>query len=345
MFRLVAVAYFYLVFTQACEEQYTQPRPGVPLIHLLTVSHSTLPYHARAMADDKAITWTKVGNRAGDLLRELTALYWEALETEITNAIYSLNHVLRLRSEHPEAEIGPASLGQRMSARLEAPMQAWAPLNLNWQDQSACHGAAQQTLLEMQNVDDEYLLARMFLSGLGMLDIDEIVEYREATLPSQNGPPEFETTIDEQGNASIISITCDNCDRPIRETSWKCKLGCEPPAQDSGIPLNPFRICMSCYTAGLHPKHHMVPMPHRYAIPADVQAVLTPTEFWRLRRGVQHHQDDLDLAEDRKTVGIIWNAITRKLSSWARSDKRFPLGNIHAGLTYGPLVFETGVSR
>jgi hypothetical protein len=42
---------------------------------------------------------------------------------------------------------------------------------------------------EQQDLPDELLLARYMLTGLGMLDIDEFIEYREPLLPSQNGRP------------------------------------------------------------------------------------------------------------------------------------------------------------
>ncbi|KIW70389.1 hypothetical protein PV04_02662 [Phialophora macrospora] len=294
------------------------------------------------MADTGPGPWTKVGDSAADLVRALTDLYWEALEPEIANAVLSLNNVLRLRKEQPDAGIGPQSIEQRMSARLEEPVYTWDPLGLSWEDRAGCHEVAQDLLLGKQTVEDDYLLSRMFLGGVGMLDIDEVIVYREPTLPSEEGPPEFEAVMDDDGMVSLFSITCDVCDNPVRGMSWTCRLGCRPVGQDSEAPADPMRICMSCYSADRHTKAHLLPVPHRYAL-SDIAAHVTTEQFWQLRKELQQRQDEVDFEQDRRTVGVIWNAVARTLSSWSRKDEGFPLGNIHAAVTFGPLVFETGV--
>jgi hypothetical protein len=295
------------------------------------------------MARPEAMAWEEIGSSEDECLRELLELYWEALEVEIADAILSLNNILQLRNKHSDPAIGPQGTTQRVSARLGDPVMAWKPLELSFQEQDDCKDEVEELSLEKQNVSENYLLARMILSGLSVLDIDEVIEYRDPPLPSQNGPPQFEATMDDGGNVDIISITCDICDNPIRGMSWKCSLGCTPTSQDASKISDPVTVCLTCYTMSKHPKQHLVPCPHRYAISPELQAVLSREQFWHLRREIQRHQDNTDLEQDRKTVGVIWNAVVRTLSSWARSDEKFPLGNIHASIMFGPLVFETGV--
>ena len=138
------------------------------------------------MAERDRIQWHEAGKTETDLVKELLGLYWEALETELADALLtlSLKWVLDTRKS---TNIGPSDITERIPQRLGPPMLTWNPLCLDLKEiVDTCIPEAMSYAYEQQDQPDKLLLARYMLCGLGMLDIDEVVEYREPFLPSQN---------------------------------------------------------------------------------------------------------------------------------------------------------------
>jgi hypothetical protein len=249
----------------------------------------------------------------------------------------------------PKTHPAQASTGQRRSPSQTggrspqfALFLAWNPLELDWQQLMDCVTEAGELARDLQNVDDDYLMARMMLSSLGMLDVDEIIEYRDPPLPSQSGPPRCQATKNGPGDAVEIAVfECDICNKPLRGLAWTCHLGCQSNVDADNPVADPFYVCMKCYNEGKHPRQHLVRSPHHYAIPKALQAELSPDDFWFLRREIQRKQDELDLELDRSKGGLINSTVTRALMPWSRSI--FPLGNAHTAVMFGPLIFEIGV--
>ena len=293
------------------------------------------------MAEHDRLQWCKVGTTEADLLRELQDLYWNALEAELADAFLSLKWILEARTSNPDANVGPSDITERISKRLGPPMWEWNPLGLDLENIiEACMPEALEYTREMQDRPDELLLARYMLCGLGMLDIDEVVEYREPVLPSQNGPPRVSAEKNDATGAIEISATyCDVCGKPIRGTAWICGVGCRSieQASDSG----PFIMCMPCYYKGEHQHQHLVRSPHSYAISPSLQAELSPEDFWTLRRRIQREQSAIDAQQDKSEQGFVKSTLFQAMTPASRT--LFPLGNVHSSLMFGPLLFEIGV--
>ena len=295
------------------------------------------------MSIPKPLAWLQVGTTEDGLLKELLELYWEALEFEIADAILSLNNVLRLQRKYPQAGIGPQEIEHRVSARLGPPILAWNPLELDWQQQIDCVTEAGELAWDQQNVEEDYLMARMMLSGLNMLDFDEIMEYRDPPLPSQRGPPRCLAMKSSTGDSvEIFVLECDICREPLRGLAWTYRLGCKSDVETQPAVTDSLKMCTDCYNEGKHPRQHLVQSPHSYGISETLRSELSFDEFWSLRREIQRKQDELDLQLDRKG-GIINSMMTRALTGWSRNI--FPLGNVHAGVMFGPLIFEIGVKE
>jgi hypothetical protein len=296
------------------------------------------------MSTLEPLAWVQVGTTEDELLKELLELYWEALEVEIADAVLSLNNILRLQKKYPEAGIGPQEIEHRVSARLGPPILAWNPLELDCQQLMDCVTDAGELAWDQQNVEEDYLMARMMLSSLNMLDFDELMEYRDPPLPSQRGPPRCLAVMSSTGDSvEILVLECDICHEPLRGLAWTCRLGCKPNAEHQTSVADSLDVCMNCYNEGKHTRQHLVRSPHSYGISETLRVQLSLDEFWSLRREIQRKQDELDLQLDRSKGGIINSTMTRALTGWSRNI--FPLGNVHAGVMFGPLVFEIGVKE
>jgi hypothetical protein len=290
------------------------------------------------------LAWVQVETTEEGLLKQLLELYWEALEVEIADAILSLNNILRLQKKYPEAGIGPQEIEHRVSARLGPPILAWNPLELDWQQQMDCVTEAGESAWDQQNVEEDYLMARMMLSGLNMLDFDEIIEYRDPPLPSQRGPPRcLAVNSSTGGPVEILVLECNICHEPLRGLAWTCRLGCNLNVANQHPLADSFNVCTNCYNEGKHPRQHLVRSPHRYGISETMRTELSPDEFWSLRREIQRRQDELDLQLDRSKGGIINSTMIHALTDYSRNI--FPLGNVHAGVMFGPLIFEIGMKE
>lgn len=290
------------------------------------------------------LSWSKVGETKADFIRETEDLYWRALEVELADVLLSMNWMLGLmRPPSPGKQVGPSALEDRVPVRLGPPMWAWNPIALELEEVvQTCVPKAMEYVQELQDMDPDILLARSLLVGLGMLDIDQIIEYREPLLPSQNGPPQFHA---ERVEADLIQISmdvCSTCHRPIRGLAWTCRAGCRDTedltdqAADSS-----FIVCMLCHSDGRHPTEHLVRTPHSYPISPSLQRELDSEELWNLRRQIQRQQDSVDADQDRAELGLLWSSATLSISSISRGF--FPLGNVHSCLTLGLLTFEIGV--
>jgi hypothetical protein len=294
------------------------------------------------MAEPGRIQWHEAGKTEADFVKELLHLYWEALEGELADAILSLKWIIDIRDSNPDANIGPSDITERVPRRLGPPMWEWNPLGLDFQEIiGTCLHEAMEYAEEQQDQPDEYLLARYMLCGLGMLDIDEVVEYREALLPSHNGPPRFHARRDSKSNHIEISMsTCDICEKPLRGMAWTCRAGCKSPAGEGSIP-GPFILCMPCYHSGEHQQQHLVRLPHLYAISPSLQAELSSDDFWALRREIQRKQYAVDAQQDKAEQGFLKSSLIQAIEPVSRD--MFPLGNVHSSLMFGPLVFEIGL--
>jgi hypothetical protein len=295
------------------------------------------------MSKQDRLEWSEIGNTEADCFQELEGLYWKALEAELADGLLSLKWILEARLSNPDANIGPPDITERVSMRLGPPMWAWNPLGLDIEDVIGdCLSDAMEYTQEQQDLSDELLLARYMLIGLGMLDIDEVVEYREPFLPSQNGPPRFQARKDnETGSIEISNMECDVCKKPLRGMAWVCRAGCQAISVAPGVIPGPFMICMPCYHDGEHPKQHLIRWPHSYAITPSLQAELSPDDFWRVRREIQRQQASLDAEQDNAQEGLMKSTLIQSIAPVSRSF--FPLGNVHASLMFGPLIFEIGV--
>jgi hypothetical protein len=285
------------------------------------------------MVTPEPLAWVQVGTTEDGLLKELLELYWEGLEVEMADAILSLNNILRLRKKYPEAGIKPQEIEHRVSARLGPPILAWNPLELDWHQQMDCVTEAGKLAWDQQDFDEDYLMARMMLSGLNMLDFDEIIEYRDPPLPSQRGPPRcLAVKSNTGGPVAILVLECNICHEPLRGLAWTCRLGCKSNVENQKPVADSLYVCTNCYREGRHPRQHLVRSPHRYGISETLRTELSPDEFWSLRREIQRRQYELDLRLDRSKGGIINSTMTRALVDWSRSI--FPLGNAHASVMF-----------
>ena len=289
------------------------------------------------------LNWVQVGDSEEDFIREAGDLYWTALEYELADALLTLRWMLGLRQSASGVEVGPSALEDRVPVRLGPPMVAWNPIAAPPEEViDTCVPKAMEYTQELQDMDPEILLARYLLVGLGMLDIDEIIEYRDPLLPSQNGPPRFHAERVENDVIQISIDTCSICRRPIRGLAWSCRAGCRDTegAPDQATDRN-FIVCILCHSGGKHPIRHLVRSPHSYSIAPSLQHELDAEEFWKIRRQVQRQQDSVDAEQDRAEQGLLWSSATQTVSSLSRSF--FPLGNVHSCLMLGPLTFEIGV--
>ena len=147
---------------------------------------------------------------------------------------------------------------------------------------------------DQQNVDDDYLLARMMLGGLSMLDFDEIMEYRDPPFPSQRGPPRCLAVKRSNGDSiEIFVLECDICHEPLRGLAWTCRLGCRSSGGTDGASIDPLDVCMKCYNEVKHPRQHLVRSPRRYSISEALRAELSGDDFKTLRREIQRNRTNL----------------------------------------------------
>jgi hypothetical protein len=287
------------------------------------------------------LLWIQVGSTEEDCLKELQDLYWKTLEFELADTLLSLHWILKTRESSPQSELNPVDIPDRVPVRLGPAMWAWNPLNLPLEEIiGVCVPEAMEQTREQQDEPDEYLLARYMLNGLGMLDIDEVVEYRKPFLPSQNGPARFYAEKAEDGIIQISMMQCDACNNPLRGMAWTCRAGCQSVASEPGIISGPYMVCMLCYHHGKHQRQHLVRWPHSYAISPALQKELDPTQFWHVRREIQRQQDAIDAVQDQKEQGFVKSTMAHNLGPISRSF--FPLGNVHSYLMFGPLIFEIG---
>ena len=295
------------------------------------------------MVEQDRIQWQQAGTTEADLVDQLLEIYWEALEAELGDGILSLQWILQTRKSHPSANIGPANITDRVPLRLGPPMWSWNPLGLELAEiVEHCVPEAMEYAREQQDQVDEFLLARYILCGLGLLDIDEIVEYRPPLIPSQNGPPRFSARrVGESETIEISIMSCDACNKPLRGMAWSCRAGCTSLQTGQDDISTDFMVCMPCYHKGEHPHQHLVQCPQSYAIPPSLQAELSSDNFWELRREIQRQQSAVDVKQDRAEQGYFKSSLIQTITPISRA--LFPLGNIHGSIMFGPLIFEIGV--
>ncbi|KAK0955857.1 hypothetical protein LTR91_022654 [Friedmanniomyces endolithicus] len=295
------------------------------------------------MASKERIVWTQIGTSKHDCLNAVTEMYWQALQDEVADVICSLQHILELRKAHSETDLSVGDMSSRMSQRMGPPAVSWSPFQQSMDAETlpAFLEKVWSRMVDSQDKDEEYILARAMLGGLGMLDIDEVIEYNEPLMPSQAGPPLFITTRDaETGKVTIQKVLCDVCSLAVRGAAWKCALGCTPQSSPDHR-AGEFTVCRKCNSPGKHPGTHLIRSPHAYAIDAALQSSLTPPQFFSLRRQIQESQYVVDAEEDRAAIGSAGVFLFGGMSSLIRH--RFPLGNVHSSIMFGPLVFEIGV--
>ncbi|KAK6442751.1 hypothetical protein LTR95_000998 [Oleoguttula sp. CCFEE 5521] len=240
------------------------------------------------------IEWNQIGTSKQDCSKELTEFYWHALEIEVADAICSMNYVLQLRKERSDASLTVDSIEHRVSRRMAPPAIAWKPTDGEWDEESFDRflESVKNCILDTQTENEDCILARAMLNGLGILDIDEVIEYRRLFTPSQADPPRFEKRADE-------------------------------------------------LTGNIEVSQHLVRSPHSYAVSPKLRAVLRPDDFYFLREQIQAQQDAVDIEEDRKAIGFVGATLLGTLASFFTA--RFPLGNVHSHIEFGPLIFENGV--
>ena len=210
----------------------------------------------------------------------------------------------------------------------------------------------------------------MLLAGLGILDIDRLIEFREPPLRSQEGKVQGKlsdhlTRCHTVDNLSIVNIAemsltsggsqmivqvliCCECRRSIRSKFYTCDKVCihQDTSQRSGCGLakHQYKVCAGCYPSCDHTKQHLKKI--RPYDPMDTQVVreLGHRERKRLTediRRLQKHQDKEDDVNDGnhnlRTVSNIVPSTVRK--------QIVPVGNVHASVTFGPLIIEIGARQ
>ncbi|KAK5744775.1 hypothetical protein LTR17_001851 [Elasticomyces elasticus] len=240
--------------------------------------------------------WTALGPAKDKLVEEAEALYWAALKLEITGAAHSLHTVLAME-DLPERSSDYLSLPERLPTRMLPFISAWWPFSDGDAPDAIKEDDAQEVLrqalsgargkvtyaialaygsrhkseikTELQDKPTEYRLARMLLIGLGMLDIDKLVEYRRPQFPSQCGEPQLgifqdrvEKLKDGRMDVQFTYLTCNDCDKVFRAAYYECNKGCRHHDWDKTEEV--FAVCAQCYHGTDHDIHHLLKKPIRH---------------------------------------------------------------------------------
>ncbi|UZP32189.1 hypothetical protein NXS19_000005 [Fusarium pseudograminearum] len=221
--------------------------------------------------------WTNLGLAKDKLLEEAESLYWAALNLEIAGAALSLNTMISqipLIEELTEDSTEFLALSKRLSIRMLPFIKAWWPFS----DEDTSNGAdkndvdiLRQVLLGQgdfagakghQDKPPEYRLARMLLSGLGILDIDKLIEYRRPQYPSQCGEPQlaiFQNRVQQlKGGSMDVQFTylnCNDCGKVFRAAYYECSEGCHH--RDWEDTEEVFAVCAQCYQTTDHNIQHL----------------------------------------------------------------------------------------
>ena len=163
-------------------------------------------------------------------------------------------------------------------------------------------------------------------------------EVNIAAFPAASGPPHL---------VAHVFICCE-CRRSIRSAFYQCVQICvhHDPNEQSGCgwAKHQYRVCITCYSTCTHAKQHLKKVrPYDPLAVEDVNAV-SRSEQIKLKNDVKRLQQDQDLMDDKTDGKASLSAASHVVPAFLKNQV-FPFGNVHASVTFGPLVMEIGARQ
>jgi hypothetical protein len=143
-------------------------------------------------------------------------------------------------------------------------------------------------------------------------------------------------------------VICCECRRPIRSLFYRCSEVCvhHDPESDTAcaVAKHQYTVCRGCYLSTTHTRQHLQKTRPFDPLSAQLEPPLNNAERAAMAKDIARLQKHEDAREDRKDGKRFL-----RMASLAAPDifQRYivPFGNVHAAVTFGPLVFEIGARQ
>lgn len=101
-------------------------------------------------------------------------------------------------------------------------------------------------------------------------------------------------------------------------------------------------VCSRCYSSSPHTKQHLRKVRPYDPLAAELDPPLTATKLASLKSAIEKLQKSEDDREDVADGGTTLKMLSH-MAPDSLTKRLLPFGNVHAAVTFGPLVFEIGV--
>ena len=152
----------------------------------------------------------------------------------------------------------------------------------------------------------------------------------------------------KSGSVGILVqlLSCCECQNTIRTSFFECNQGCVHKDESKDSRCNWAKhqciVCIECYPASGHTKQHLKKVRPYNPLEVNLDPPLTEKESTSLKSHIRKLKKKEDEREDsersflRRAMRMSPESVIRQL---------LPLGNVHASVSFGPLIFEIGVKE